>query len=90
MANNYFENNDAAKENDKVDDETKKNKKYPVVFIIIGILGIAATIVLLIYSYKESKNTADLIRPALLGFLPFAISFMFIKIGIKGLTERIK
>lgn len=66
----------------------RKNKKLALLILIIGALGLAATAYFIINSYFKAKNMEALLKPVALGFIPFFISFAFLRIGIDGLIKK--
>lgn len=63
-------------------------RKYSIVFLILGIIGLVATIIIMINTYKNSANANELVKPLIYGFIPFIIFFALLRIGIKGLSNK--
>ena len=88
MASDKLKENEVNKQGEKLSDSAQVNGTYPILLIIIGIIGIIATGIVLILRYKSSNNTSELTMPILIGFLPFVVSFMLIKIGMNKLLGK--
>lgn len=84
--NDVVENKDLEKAIPKV----KGIREYPVLLIIVGIIGMIVTTIALILNYKGSQNVSELLLPIIYYFIPFVVSFSILKIGIKELLERKK
>lgn len=85
MIQNNNSNFEEGKSMEKVEPGVKGIRKYPVVLIIVGIIGMVVTTIALISNYKGSKSVSDLLLPITYGFIPFVVSFLIIKIGMKEL-----
>jgi|GEM_PF-3803271 len=66
----------------------RNNKKLAVLILIIGVLGLAATAYFIINSYFKAKNISTLLKPVAICFIPFFISFAFLRLGIDGLINK--
>jgi hypothetical protein len=69
-------------------DIKNKFKKYPVVLLIAGIIGVALTGIYLLDSYRSAQKVSDLLTPLIYGFIPFAFFFLLLKTGINELINR--
>lgn len=88
MASDKLKEDGINKQGVKLSDSAQVNGTYPILLIIIGIIGIIGTGIVLILRYKSSNNTSELTMPILIGFLPFVVSFMLIKIGMNKLLGK--
>lgn len=68
-------------------DKNTNYKKLPALTLILGCLGFVLSAILMVSGYKAANNPTELIKPIIINFIPFAISFILIKIGIKRMTE---
>jgi hypothetical protein len=69
-------------------DMKDKLKKYPVVVLIVGIIGVALTGIYLLSSYRNAEKVSDLVMPLIYGFMPFALFFLLLKTGVNELINR--
>jgi uncharacterized membrane protein len=88
MASDKLKENETNKQSEKLPDSAQAKGTTAILFIIIGIVGIIATAIVLIFRYKSSSNASELTMPILFGFLPFVVSFMLIKVGINKLLGK--
>ena len=88
MSNDKLKENEVNKQSEKLSNNNQVRGTYPILLITIGIIGIIGTATVLILRYKSSNNASDLTMPILIGFLPFVLSFMLIKIGINKLLGK--
>ena len=63
-------------------------KKKAIIMIGVGIIGLIITSVLIINNYKEAASSNELLKSIIYNFVPFVISFVLFKLGIKGLTNQ--
>jgi uncharacterized protein YacL len=71
-------------------DMKKEYRKYPIIFIVIGVLGLLFTSISLLMIYKNANNAKELTMPLVYNFIPFVISFFLFKKGINDLINRKK
>jgi hypothetical protein len=76
--------------NGKVPAPLKGIRRYPVVLIVLGGLGLAFSGLSLVTAYKSSSKVSELILPLIYDFVPFFISFILVKIGINEIINRNK
>lgn len=61
-----------------------KNKRtLNIVLIAIGIMGLAATGFFIIWEYNKAKDAIGFLKIALIGFVPFVLSYVLTRKGIK-------
>lgn len=68
----------------------KDNKKNAIFLLVIGILGIVITGYFVISTYFKAKNIGELLIPVSIGFIPFFISFVLLRLGIGKLLNKKK
>jgi multisubunit Na+/H+ antiporter MnhB subunit len=66
----------------------RNNKKFAVLLLIIGLSGLIATGYFVMNAYFKSKNIGELLKPITIGFIPFFISFVVIRLSIGELTYK--
>ncbi|MCM0649820.1 hypothetical protein NBE98_15750 [Clostridium swellfunianum] len=65
-------------------------RKYPVILIVVGVLGLVFSAIFLIKSYRSTNKIEELIFPIMYNFIPFFVSFLLFKIGINEFANRKK
>lgn len=66
----------------------RNNKRLAILVLFIGILGLIATGYFIISSYLKAKNIEALLIPVAIGFIPFFVSFVLLRLGINGLISN--
>jgi hypothetical protein len=64
--------------------------KYPVLLLIIGIIGLAGNLIYMISLYTVAASPRELVRPIIYSFIPFIICFIIFRLGVKGFVDRNK
>jgi uncharacterized protein YacL len=73
---------------DNMDSKISRASKYPIVFVVIGALGLTLTGILMLRLYNNTSNVKELMMPLILYFIPFAVSFLLLRFGIQRLSNR--
>ncbi|MCM8709764.1 hypothetical protein M2651_01850 [Clostridium sp. SYSU_GA19001] len=73
---------------EKVSPFMKVLVKYPFINLLLGSVIFVFTGLSIMSSYKTAKGIKELFLPIVYNFIPFVISFILIKIGMKGLKYR--
>jgi hypothetical protein len=66
----------------------RNNKKLSMLLLVIGILGLVITGYFIINAYFKANNVGGLLKPVTIGFIPFFMSFVLLRLGIKGLLYK--
>lgn len=65
-----------------------KLKKYSLIMLLIGIVLLIFTAASIIVSYTQADEIQELVMPIIYNFVPFAISFVLLKISITSLKNK--
>lgn len=63
-------------------------KKFPIIYFILGIIILIFTALSIINDYNNAKDAQSLLILLLYKFFPFVISFILLKIGIRGILYK--
>jgi Ni,Fe-hydrogenase I cytochrome b subunit len=66
----------------------RNNKKLSMLLLVIGIIGLITTGYFIISAYFKASNVGGLLKPSTIGFIPFFISFVLLRMGIKRLSYK--
>jgi hypothetical protein len=62
-------------------------RKYPIILIILGSLGLVFSGLSLLNIYKGANKVGELVMPIIYNFIPFTVSFLLLRLGMKEFNK---